>query len=356
MKKHNFGAGPCILPQSAIDAAVAAIKDFNGIGLSVLEISHRTKDWEAVMDECRALWKELLNIPDGYSVLFLGGGASMQFMQVPYNLLNKKAAYLDTGVWANKAIKEAKLFGEVQVVASGKDNNYSSIPKGYTIPKDVDYFHITTNNTIYGSEIKEDIDSPVNLVADMSSDIMTRPVDVSKYAMIYGGAQKNVGPAGVTFVIVRDDILGKVERPLPSMMDYRNHIKEGSMYNTPPVISIYIMTETLKWLKSIGGIAEMRKRDNAKAELLYAEIDRNKMFKGTVAKEDRSIMNVCFVMEDAYKEKEAEFMEFAKARGMVGLKGHRLVGGFRASIYNALPIESVQALVDCMKEFEKLNA
>lgn len=356
MKKHNFGAGPCILPQSAIDAAVAAIKDFNGIGLSVLEISHRTKDWEAVMDECRALWKELLNIPDGYSVLFLGGGASMQFMQVPYNLLNKKAAYLDTGVWANKAIKEAKLFGEVEVVASGKDNNYSSIPKGYTIPKDVDYFHITTNNTIYGSEIKEDIDCPVNLVADMSSDIMTRPVDVSKYAMIYGGAQKNVGPAGVTFVIVRDDILGKVDRAIPSMMDYRNHIKEGSMYNTPPVISIYIMTETLKWLKSIGGVAEMRKRDNAKADLLYAEIDRNKMFKGTVAKEDRSIMNVCFVMEDAYKEKEAAFMDFAKERGMVGLKGHRLVGGFRASIYNALPIESVQALVDCMKEFEKLNA
>ncbi|MDR1054311.1 MAG: 3-phosphoserine/phosphohydroxythreonine transaminase [Prevotellaceae bacterium] len=355
MKKHNFGAGPCILPQQALDATVAAIKDFNGIGLSVLEISHRSKDWEAVMDECRALWKELLNIPDGYNVLFLSGGASMQFMQVPYNILNKKAAYLDTGVWASKAIKEAKLFGEVQIVASGKDNNYSSIPKGYTIPNDVDYFHITTNNTIYGSEIKEDIDSPVNLVADMSSDIMTRPVDVSKYALIYGGAQKNVGPAGVTFIIVRDDILGKVERPLPSMMDYRNHIKEGSMYNTPPVVSIYIMTETLKWLKSIGGVAEMHKRDNAKAELLYAEIDRNKMFRGTVTKEDRSIMNVCFVMEEAYKEKEADFMEFAKTRGMVGLKGHRLVGGFRASIYNALPIESVQALVDCMKEFEKLN-
>lgn len=355
MKKHNFGAGPCILPQPALDAAIAAIKDFNGIGLSVLEISHRTKDWEAVMDECRALWKELLNIPDNYSILFLGGGASMQFLQVPYNLLNTKAAYLDTGVWANKAIKEAKLFGEVEVVASGKDINYSAIPKGYTIPTDADYFHITTNNTIYGSEIKEDITSPIPLVADMSSDIMTRTVDVSKYGLIYGGAQKNVGPAGVTFVIVRDDILGKVSRPIPSMMDYRNHIKEQSMYNTPPVISIYIMTQTLKWLKSIGGIAEMRKRDNAKADLLYAEIDRNKMFKGTVAKEDRSIMNVCFIMEEAYKDKEEAFMNFAKERGMVGIKGHRLVGGFRASIYNALPIESVQALVDCMKEFEKLN-
>ena len=356
MKKHNFGAGPCILPQEAIDAAVAAIKDFNGIGLSVLEISHRTKDWEAVMDECRALWKELLNIPDGYSVLFLGGGASMQFLQVAYNLLNKKAAYLDTGVWASKAIKEAKLFGEVEVVASGKDSNYAEIPKKYTIPADADYFHITTNNTIYGTEIKTDIDCPINLVADMSSDIMTRPVDVSKYALIYGGAQKNVGPAGVTFVIVRDDILGKVERALPSMMDYRNHIKEGSMYNTPPVISIFIMNETLKWLKGIGGVAEIAKRDNAKAELLYAEIDRNKMFRGTAAKEDRSIMNVCFVLEDAYKEKEADFLEFAKNKGMIGLKGHRLVGGYRASIYNALPIESVQALVDCMKEYEKLNA
>lgn len=354
MKKHNFGAGPCILPQSALDATVAAIQNFNG--LSVLEISHRTKDWEAVMDECRALWKELLNIPDGYQVLFLGGGASLQFMQVPYNFLNKKAAYLDTGVWSSKAIKEAKLFGEVVVVASGKDNNYSSIPKQYTIPTDVDYFHITTNNTIYGSEIKTDIDSPVNMIADMSSDIMSRPVDVSKYALIYGGAQKNVGPAGVTFVIVREDILGKTERPLPSMMDYRIHIKEDSMFNTPPVVSIYAMTQTLKWIKSVGGVAEMQKRDNAKAELLYAEIDRNSMFKGTVAKEDRSIMNVCFIMEDKYKDKEEAFMNFSKESGMVGLKGHRLVGGFRASIYNALPIESVQALVNCMKEFEKQNA
>lgn len=355
MKKHNFGAGPCILPQVALDAAVAAIKDFNGIGLSVLEISHRTKDWEAVMDECRALWKELLNIPDGYQVLFLGGGASMQFMQVPYNLLNKKAAYLDTGVWANKAAKEAKLFGEVEVVASSKDKNYTYIPKGYTIPTDADYFHITTNNTIYGTEIHEDYDCPINLVADMSSDIMSRPVDVSKYALIYGGAQKNVGPAGVTFVIVRDDVLGKVDRVLPSMMDYRIHAKEGSMYNTPPVISIFIMKETLKWLKSIGGIPEMQKRNIAKAKLLYDEIDRNKMFVGTAEKDARSLMNICFVMAEQYKDKEEAFMEFAKKAGMVGIKGHRSVGGFRASTYNALPIESVQALVDCMKEFEKNN-
>ncbi|MDR0659257.1 MAG: 3-phosphoserine/phosphohydroxythreonine transaminase [Prevotellaceae bacterium] len=356
MKKHNFGAGPCILPQSVLAAAAAAIKDFNGIGLSVLEISHRTKDWEAVMDECRALWKELLNIPDGYQVLFLGGGASMQFMQVPYNLLNKKAAYLDTGVWANKAAKEAKLFGEVEIVASSKDKNYTYIPKGYTISKDADYFHITTNNTIYGSEIHEDMDSPINLVADMSSDIMSRPVDVSKYALIYGGAQKNVGPAGVTFVIVREDILGKVDRTLPSMMDYRIHAKEGSMYNTPPVISIFIMKETLKWLKSIGGVPEIQKRNIAKAELLYDEIDRNKMFVGTVNTEDRSLMNICFVMAEGYGDKEEAFMEFAKKAGMVGIKGHRSVGGFRASTYNALPIESVQAMVDCMKEFEKQNA
>lgn len=356
MKKHNFGAGPCILPQQALDAAVAAIQNFSGTGLSVLEISHRTKEWEAVMDECRALWKELLNIPDGYHVLFLGGGASTQFMQVPFNLLAKKAAYLDTGVWANKAAKEAKLFGEVEVVASSKDKNYTYIPKGYTIPTDADYFHITTNNTIYGSEIHTDMDCPVNLVADMSSDIMSRPVDVSKYALIYGGAQKNVGPAGVTFVIVREDILGKVERALPSMIDYRIHIKDGSMYNTPPVFPIFVMKETLKWLKSIGGVKEMYKRNVAKAELLYNEIDRNKMFVGTVEKEDRSLMNICFVMAKGYEDKEQAFMEYAKAAGMVGIKGHRSVGGFRASTYNALPIESVQALVDCMKEFEKANA
>ena len=292
--------------------------------------------------------------------MFLGGGASTQFYTVAANFLNKKAAYLETGVWAKKAAKEAKLYGEVDGVASSADKNYTYIPKGYKIPTDADYFHITTNNTIYGTEIKTDMDCPINLIADMSSDIMSRPVDIKKYAMIYGGAQKNVGPAGVTFVIVRKDLLEQIQRKLPSMVDYRTHIgaepKDNSMYNTPPVISIFVMHETLKWVKSLGGVAAMHKINNQKAELLYNEIDRNKMFVGTAVKEDRSIMNVCFVMAEQYKEKEAEFMDFAKKAGMVGIKGHRSVGGFRASCYNACPLESVQALVDCMKEFEKLNA
>ncbi|MDR3286937.1 MAG: 3-phosphoserine/phosphohydroxythreonine transaminase [Prevotellaceae bacterium] len=351
MKQHNFGAGPCILPQQVLEATSKAVMNFNG--LSVLEISHRTKDWESVMDECRSLWKELLNIPDGYQVLFLAGGASTQFMTVPYNLLEKKAAYLDTGVWASKAAKEAVLFGETVIVASSKDKNYSYIPKGWTIPSDADYFHITTNNTIYGTEIREDFDSPVNLVADMSSDIMTRKVDVAKYAMIYGGAQKNVGPAGVTFVIVREDILGKVSRLLPSMVDYRLHIKNDSMYNTPPVISIFVMKEMLKWIKEVGGIEKMEELAKQRAEILYNEIDRNPIFTGTTDHADRSYMNICFVMNEGHKDKEAAFMEFAKSRGMVGLKGHRSVGGFRASCYNALPVESVQELVKCMQEFEK---
>lgn len=353
MKLHNFGAGPCILPQQVLEATANAVLNFNG--LSVLEISHRTKDWEAVMDECRALWKELLNIPDGYHVLFLAGGASTQFLAVPYNLFEKKAAYLDTGVWASKAAKEAKLFGETVVVASSKDSNYTYIPKGWTVPADADYLHITTNNTIYGTEIREDFDCAVNLVADMSSDIMTRKVDVSKYALIYGGAQKNVGPAGVTFVIVREDVLGKVSRALPSMMDYRQHISNDSMYNTPPVISIFVMNEMLKWIKQLGGVEKMEELAKKRAELLYGEIDRNPMFTGTAAKENRSYMNICFVMTEAHKDKEAAFMEFAKSRGMVGIKGHRSVGGFRASCYNALPIESVQALVECMQDFEKSN-
>ncbi|MDR0421179.1 MAG: 3-phosphoserine/phosphohydroxythreonine transaminase [Prevotellaceae bacterium] len=351
MKQHNFGAGPCILPQQALDATAKAIIDFNG--LSVLEISHRSKDWEAVMNECRALWKELLNIPDGYHVLFLAGGASMQFLTVPYNLFEKKAAYLDTGVWASKAIKEAAMFGETVIIASSKDKNYNYIPKGWTVPADADYFHITTNNTIYGTEIREDFDCPVNLVADMSSDIMTRKVDISKYALIYGGAQKNVGPAGVTFVIVREDILGKVSRQLPSMMDYRLHIKNESMYNTPPVISIFIMKEMLKWIKESGGIDKMEELAKKRAEILYAEIDRNPLFMGTAANDARSYMNICFVMNEEYKDKETAFMEFAKSRGMVGIKGHRSVGGFRASCYNALPVESVCELVKCMQEFEK---
>ena len=356
MKKvHNFNAGPCILPKEAIAASIEALKDFAGTGMSVIEISHRTKEWEAVMDECRALWRELLNIPEEYDVLFLGGGASLQFLMVPMNLLEKKAAYLETGVWAKKALKESKGIGETICVASSADKTYCYVPKNYEIPADADYFHITTNNTIYGTEIRTDMDCPVTLVADMSSDIMSRPVDVTKYGLIYGGAQKNVGPAGVTFVIVRKDILGKVSRYIPTMLDYRTHAGEDSMFNTPPVFAIYVMTQTLKWLKSIGGLKAIQKMNEEKAALLYNEIDRNSMFVGTAANEDRSLMNICFVMSENYKEKEADFMAFAKERNMIGIKGHRSVGGFRASTYNACPIESVQALVDCMKEFEKLN-
>ncbi|EKD30969.1 MAG: hypothetical protein ACD_77C00438G0006 [uncultured bacterium] len=352
---HNFNAGPCVLPRQAVQAAIDALTDFKGSGMSVIEVSHRSKEWEAVMNECSTLWKEILNIPDGYHILFMGGGASMQFLYVAMNLMEKKAGYLETGVWAKKALKEAKGFGEVVTVASSAEKNFNYIPKGYVIPKDLDYFHITTNNTIYGTEIKEDMDCPVNLVADMSSDIMSRPVDVSKYALIYGGAQKNVGPAGVTFVIVREDILGKVTRYLPTMLDYRTHIQEESMFNTPPVFSIFVMNETLKWIKSMGGLKAVHKMNLDKAALLYNEIDRNKMFEGTAAKEDRSIMNICFVMSEKYKDKEDEFMAFAKERGMVGIKGHRSVGGFRASTYNACPVESIKALVLCMQEFEKLN-
>ncbi|HNX44007.1 MAG TPA: 3-phosphoserine/phosphohydroxythreonine transaminase [Bacteroidales bacterium] len=356
MKKHNFNAGPCILPRIAVENTANAVLDFNGIGMSILEISHRSKDFQAVIDEAVALFKEVLAIPEGYQVLFLGGGASLQFCMVPYNFLNKKAAYLETGVWAKKALKEAKLFGEVVTVASSSDKNFSYIPKGWSIPTDVDYFHITTNNTIYGTEIREDFNSPVPLIADMSSDILSRPVDISKYAMIYGGAQKNAGPAGVTFVIVREDMLGKVDRAIPTMLDYRTHIKDGSMFNTPPCVNIFTLKETLKWLKSIGGVKKMEELDKAKAKLLYDAIDSSKMFVGTVEKDSRSIMNICFVMKEQYKDKEDAFMEFAKAHGMVGIKGHRSVGGFRASCYNALPVESVQALIDCMHDFEKENA
>jgi phosphoserine aminotransferase len=357
MKKvHNFNAGPCILPRVAIENTAKAILDFNGIGMSILEISHRSKEFQAVIDEAMFLFKEQLNIPEGYQVLFLGGGASMQFCMVPYNFLNKKAAYVDSGVWAKKALKEAKLFGEVNVIASSADKNYNFYPKIENIPTDVDYLHITTNNTIYGTEIHHDIDSPVPLIADMSSDIFSRPVDVSKYAMIYGGAQKNLGPAGVTFVVVREDALGKVDRVLPSMMDYRIHIKEGSMFNTPPCLPIYTVMETLRWIKSLGGVKEIQKMNQAKAKILYDAMDSSKIFVGTVEKDSRSLMNICFVMREGYQQLEEEFMTFAKNNGMVGIKGHRSVGGFRASTYNALPIESVQALVDCMKEFENQKA
>lgn len=356
MKKYNFNAGPSILPEFTIQETVKAIQDFNGSGLSILEISHRSKDFEAVLDGAVSLFKELLNIPEGYSVLFLGGGASMQFCMVPYNLLNTKAAYLNTGTWAGKALKEAKFFGEVVEVASSKEANFNYIPKNYNIPADADYFHFTTNNTIFGTQTRIDPDVKVPLVADMSSDILSRPVDVSKYALIYGGVQKNLGPAGAAFVIIKNDILGKVKRPIPSMLDYKLHIDNGSMYNTPPCLPIFACYQTLKWLKSIGGVAEMEKINNKKAKILYDEIDRNKLFKGTAVKEDRSFMNVCFVMEDPYKNLEEEFLEFAKKKGMVGIKGHRSVGGFRASIYNAMPVEGVEALVAAMQEFEKSKA
>lgn len=354
-KVHVFNAGPCILPQVAIDNAIEALKDFKGTGVSVLSISHRTKEWEATMDECRALWKELLHIPDTHEVVFLGGGASLQFLYVAMNFLEKKAAYLDTGVWAHKALKEAQGIGEAYAIACSKDRNYSYIPKGFEIPADLDYLHITTNNTIYGTEIKTDIDCPCPLIADMSSDIMSRPVDVSKYDLIYGGAQKNVGPAGVIFAIIRKDALGRVSRYIPTMLDYRTHIDKESMFNTPPVFSIFMMNETLKWLKSIGGVEVIHEINRKKAELLYGEIDRNSLFVGTAASEDRSLMNVCFVMAPGKEELQDEFMAFAKERKMVGIKGHRSVGGFRASLYNACPIEDVQALVDCMKEFEELK-
>lgn len=357
MKKHNFSAGPSILPRTAVENAAQAVLDLNGIGLSVLEISHRTPDFEEVLDEAVALFKELLHIPEGYSVLFLGGGASMQFCMVPFNLLERKAGYIHTGVWAKKAIKEARLFGEVEIVASSEDRNFSYIPKGFEIPADLDYLHITTNNTIFGTEYQTDPDSPVMLVADMSSDILSRPVEVSKYGLIYGGAQKNLGPAGVTFVIVRNDILGRVSRTIPTILDYRSHVEGGSMFNTPPVFPIYVVRETLRWLKSIGGVPAVQRLNEEKAALLYNEIDRNSMFVGTAVREDRSLMNACFVYSDRYKEMDIfEFVNFAKERGMIGVKGHRLVGGFRASIYNAMPKESVQALVECMQEFEKQYA
>ena len=354
MKKHNFYAGPSILSQYTIDHCVDAIRDFAGTGLSILEISHRSKEFTAVMDEVEALFKELLDIPAGYRVLFLGGGASTQFCMVPMNLLKTKAAYLNTGTWANKAIKEAKLFGEVIEVASSKEDNYTYIPKGYTVPTDVDYFHITTNNTIYGTEIREDYDLPVRMVADMSSDIFSRPVDVSKYDLIYGGAQKNMAPAGVTFVIVKEDVLGQfpADRIVPTMMNYQTHVDKGSMFNTPPVFPIYAALQTLKWYKEIGGIKEMQRIDEEKAAVLYDAIDSSRLFVGTVRPEDRSIMNVCFVMKPEYKELEKDFLDFASTKGIVGIKGHRSVGGFRASLYNALPLESVKVLVEAMKEFE----
>lgn len=352
MKKYNFNAGPSMLPREVIENTAKQILDFNGSGLSLMEISHRAKDFQPVVDEAVALIKELLDIPEGYSVIFLGGGASLQFMQIPANFLIKKAAYLNTGTWAKKALKEAKLFGETVEVASSADANYSFIPKDYQIPADADYFHFTTNNTIYGTEIRKDPDSPVPLIADMSSDIMSRPVDVSKYTAIYAGAQKNMAMAGVTVIIVKDSELGKAPRPLSTMIDYRTHVEKGSMFNTPPVVPIYSLLETMRWVKAQGGVAEMDRRARERAEIVYGEIDRNKLFKGTAAVEDRSLMNLCFVMNEEYAELEKPFLDFATGRGMVGIKGHRSVGGFRASCYNAQTLEGVNALVQAMKDFE----
>ena len=355
MKKHNFYAGPSILSEYTIKNTAAAVENFAGTGLSLLEVSHRSKEFVAVSDEARALIKELLDVPAGYEVVFLGGGASLQFCMVPFNLLNKKASYLDTGTWASNAIKEAKFFGDVEVVASSKDSNYSYIPKNFTVSPDSEYFHFTTNNTIFGTEMRFDPEVGCPLVADMSSDIFSRPINVSKYDIIYAGAQKNLAPAGVTLAIVREGALGKMDRAIPTMLDYRTHIKKESMFNTPPVLPIFAALQTLRWYKELGGVAALEKINLEKAAILYDEIDRNRLFKGTTAVEDRSIMNVCFVMNEEYQELEAEFNSFASAAGMVGIKGHRSVGGFRASLYNAMPKSSVEALIATMQEFEKLH-
>ena len=353
MKKYNFNAGPSILPREVIENTARQILDFNGSGLSLAEISHRAKDFQPVVDEAVALIKELLEVPEGYSVLFLGGGASLEFCMIPYNFLIKKAGYLNSGVWAKKAMKEAKLFGEVVEVASSADANYSFYPKDWTCPTDLDYLHITTNNTIYGTEIRKEPEVPVRLIGDMSSDIFSRPIDVAKYDCIYAGAQKNLAMAGVTLVIVKDDALGKAERQIPTMLDYRTHVDKGSMFNTPPVVPIYCALETLRWIKANGGVQEMDRRAIERARIVYDEIDRTKLFRGTVAEDSRSLMNICFVMNDEYKELEKPFFDFATSKGMVGIKGHRSVGGFRASTYNAQTIEGVEALVACMKEFEQ---
>lgn len=355
MVKHNFYAGPSILPREVIENTADAVLDFNGSGLSVLEVSHRSKDFVAVMEEARSLFCELLSIPEGYTVLLLGGGASMEFCRVPYNFLKKKAAYVDTGIWAHKAIKEAKAFGEVAVLGSSEDKKYTYLPE-IVIPTDIDYLHYTTNNTVYGTEYYADIESSVPLISDMSSDIFSRPIDVSKYICIYGGAQKNLAPSGLSFIIVRNDALGKTGRYIPTVLDYKVHIEKDSMFHTPPVLPIYSALQTLRWIKANGGVEAMEKRAIERADLLYAEIDRNSLFRGTVEKPYRSRMNICFVLNTEYAELEKEFLDFAEARGIVGIKGHRVSGGFRASCYNAMPLSSVQVLVDAMKEFENLHA
>lgn len=344
------------MPQQVFHQASEAVLNYNNSGLSILEIGHRTPVFQAIMDEARSLVKELMNLKDTHEVLFLHGGASTQFMQVPMNLLDDKqtAAYADTGVWGQKAIKEAKLFGNVATVCTGKENNYTSIPKDFAVPNDAVYFHITTNNTIYGTQWQKIPFTSTPLIGDMSSDIFSRVIDFNAFDLIYAGAQKNMGPAGVNLVVVNKNILGKIKRPIPTIMDYRNHIKEGSMLNTPPVFAVFVCMLTLKWLKEMGGVSAIEKLNDEKAALLYSEIDRNPLFTGTAAKEDRSKMNVCFVMNDAALEEK--FLSFVKERNITGIKGHRLVGGFRASLYNALPVSSVEVLVDAMKSFASLHA
>lgn len=353
---HNFNAGPSILPREVFQQAADAVLNYNNSGLSILEIGHRTSTFQVVMDEAKALVKELMKLDDDHEILFLHGGASTQFMQVPMNLLDNKqtAAYADTGVWGIKAIKEAKLFGKVEVVCTGKESNYTIIPKDFAIPNEAAYFHITTNNTIYGTQWQQIPHSSIPLVGDMSSDVFSRVIDFNAFSLIYAGAQKNMGPAGVNLLVVNKNILGKTDRVIPTIMDYRNHIKEGSMLNTPPVFAIYVCLLTLRWLKAAGGVAAIEQLNIAKAAMLYEEIDNNPLFTGTVNKEDRSKMNVCFVMNKPLLEDS--FLSFTRERNIVGIKGHRLVGGFRASLYNALPISSVEVLVDAMKEFTLLHA
>ncbi len=351
MKKHNFSAGPCILPQEVLNQASKAVINFNDLDLSLIEISHRSADFVAVMERAQNLVLELMDLKDkGYSALFLQGGASLEFLMVPYNLLkeNGKSAYLDTGAWSSKAIKEAKLFGETEVVASSKDKNYNYIPKGYTIPNDIDYLHITSNNTIYGTQIKEFPKTDALLVCDMSSDIFSRKLDFTQFDLIYAGAQKNMGPAGTTLVVLKNEILGKTGRKIPSMLDYQIHISKESMFNTPPVFPVYVSMLTLQWLKDLGGIDAIEKINNDKAGILYDEIDRNPLFEGAATKEDRSNMNVTFLLTD--ESKKEKFDQMCKDAGINGVKGHRSVGGYRASIYNAMPKESIQVLVDLMKE------
>ena len=352
MKKHNFSAGPCILPESVLEKASQAVIDFNNDKLSLIEISHRSKPFVEVMEKAQALALELLGLENkGYKALFLQGGASTQFLMAAYNLLNKKAAYLNTGTWSTKAIKEARIFGEIVEVASSKDKNFNYIPKGYQIPSDVDYFHCTSNNTIFGTQIKKFPEFDGVMVADMSSDIFSRQIDFSKFGLIYAGAQKNMGPAGTTLVVIREDILGKVERTIPSMLNYKVHLDKDSMFNTPPVFAVHTSMLTLEWLKDLGGIPFIEGVNNQKAELLYSEIDRNSLFEGFAAKEDRSIMNATFnLVDDSHKER---FDTLSKEAQINGLNGHRSVGGYRASMYNALPLYSVQALVDVMQELER---